>query len=402
VGKYNSVLSRIKPLQPDVYDIGCVCHIANLVTQKAVKTLPLNVEDLLLNVYFHSEHSSKRKEQYKEFLDFTDTKPLKIVKHYATRWLSLEKCVIRLLHHWDALKSYFNSHNEIKHCAKMLNNTEMWLYFCFLEHLPLLNHFNTTFQTSESMIGYLLEEATILLRKIMGKFVTAQAIKDSQSLLKVPLHDKSLQHGDDIISENDDIPSQTLSSFFSHVRQFYEAATDKIMKMFPFQDATLKALRFLNPDSRDSIQTDAVIRLAEKLHVNDHDLRALEDEFLDYQLSSASELPDFECGSSLSDFWKAMANTKIKSRNSPRLHKVAVAALMIPHSNADTERLFSTLRKIYTDARSSLSSDAIHAILSTKVNNNTSCKDYRPEPNVLDAARKPCTTYNRRLQCSTQ
>ncbi|ESO85651.1 hypothetical protein LOTGIDRAFT_155143 [Lottia gigantea] len=33
----------------------------------------------------------KRKEEYNDFLEFTQTEPLKIIKHCATRWLSLEK-----------------------------------------------------------------------------------------------------------------------------------------------------------------------------------------------------------------------------------------------------------------------------------------------------------------------
>ena len=97
--------------------------------------------------------SSKRREEYKEFLEFTETEPLKIVKHCSTRWLSLEKCVGRLLHHWEALKSYFNSHNDVekpgrvKRVAELLNDPEMRLYYLFLEFiLSPLNEFNTTFQ----------------------------------------------------------------------------------------------------------------------------------------------------------------------------------------------------------------------------------------------------------------
>ena len=47
--------------------------------------------------------SSKRKEKYKEFMDFTDTELSKILKHSSTTWLSLEKRVNRLLEHWPAL-----------------------------------------------------------------------------------------------------------------------------------------------------------------------------------------------------------------------------------------------------------------------------------------------------------
>ena len=97
-GKNNSVVTRIKEKTPSVFDIGCVCHLANLCAIAGVKAFTLLVEDLLVEVYFHFHHSSNRKERYKEFLDFTAREPVKILKHCSTRWLSLEKCQDRLLH----------------------------------------------------------------------------------------------------------------------------------------------------------------------------------------------------------------------------------------------------------------------------------------------------------------
>lgn len=78
-------------------------------TVARVKVLAQPDKDLLVEVLFHFHHSLNRKEKY-----FTDTEPIKILKHCSTRWLSLEKCVNRLLHHWSALQSYFNSHEDVE------------------------------------------------------------------------------------------------------------------------------------------------------------------------------------------------------------------------------------------------------------------------------------------------
>ena len=107
VGWNNSLLSRVREKNPDIMDIGCVCHLANITAQKAIKTLPLPVEDLLIDVHFHCFHSSKRKQEYKEFLTFTDTEPMKLIKHCA-----VPGKVKRLLQQWSALKNYFCSHEE--------------------------------------------------------------------------------------------------------------------------------------------------------------------------------------------------------------------------------------------------------------------------------------------------
>ena len=97
--------------------------------------------------------SSNRREQYHQFQEFTDTDPMKILKHCSTRWLSLERCVQRTLQQWPALKSYFQSHPDcekpgrVNRCMQLLVSDEMWLYLAFLEFvLPILNDFNVMFQ----------------------------------------------------------------------------------------------------------------------------------------------------------------------------------------------------------------------------------------------------------------
>jgi hypothetical protein len=56
VGKKNSVLSRIRLQNPDVIDLGCVCHLANICCQGGIKALSMPVEELLIDVYFHFFH----------------------------------------------------------------------------------------------------------------------------------------------------------------------------------------------------------------------------------------------------------------------------------------------------------------------------------------------------------
>ena len=73
MGRHNSVLSRVKEKQPNVFSIGCV------------------IDDFFVDLYYYFEKSTKRKEMHHEFEEFTDTKVLKIIKQMKTRWLSLDK-----------------------------------------------------------------------------------------------------------------------------------------------------------------------------------------------------------------------------------------------------------------------------------------------------------------------
>lgn len=70
----------------------------------------------------------------------------------STRWLSLEKCVKRLLHHWPVLISYFNSHihdvekpERVRRVAELLRKHEDDIPHLGYVLEPL-NEFNTTFQ----------------------------------------------------------------------------------------------------------------------------------------------------------------------------------------------------------------------------------------------------------------
>ena len=48
MGKHNSVLSRVKLKQPNVFSIGCVCHLANLCLLAGVQELPVDTTFLLI------------------------------------------------------------------------------------------------------------------------------------------------------------------------------------------------------------------------------------------------------------------------------------------------------------------------------------------------------------------
>ena len=89
VGKHNSVLSRVKEKNHNIYSQGCVRHLANICLLAGVKMLPVDVDDFFIDLYYNFEKNAKRKEELGEFQEFIGTKKLKIVKHCKTRLFSL-------------------------------------------------------------------------------------------------------------------------------------------------------------------------------------------------------------------------------------------------------------------------------------------------------------------------
>ena len=53
--------------------------------------------------------SAKRKNQFRELMNFNNNEVRKVIYHISTGWLSLGKCLKRTLIQWYPLKSYFMS-----------------------------------------------------------------------------------------------------------------------------------------------------------------------------------------------------------------------------------------------------------------------------------------------------
>ena len=54
IGSKNSVLTRVQERQPNVFNIGCICHLADLCVKAGVKQLSMAVDDLTCSSTFTS------------------------------------------------------------------------------------------------------------------------------------------------------------------------------------------------------------------------------------------------------------------------------------------------------------------------------------------------------------
>ena len=63
----------------------------------AMKKIPISIDNLLIGIFYHFKHSSKRWSEFADILaEFSEMKPLKVFKHCTTRWPSLQCCSRRL------------------------------------------------------------------------------------------------------------------------------------------------------------------------------------------------------------------------------------------------------------------------------------------------------------------
>ncbi len=95
---------------PSLYDIGCICHLADLCIKAGMSTLPIDIDQLFIDIYYYFQHSSKRNQEFVDMWHYFYTcEPKVILKHCPTRWLSLLRCIERYFYQLPGLISCFLS-----------------------------------------------------------------------------------------------------------------------------------------------------------------------------------------------------------------------------------------------------------------------------------------------------
>ena len=164
LGRRNSVVSRLKEQQPNLYVLHCVCHISHLMISDAVKCIPSYIIDMTGNLFWWFHHSSKRVDELRSFQEWLEVEAHKILKKVDTRWLSLQACVNRILEQYAPLLSYFDSIEDsripdekakvkAKKMRDQLKKPITKAYLLFLSNvLCSVNKFNILFQSSSSIV----------------------------------------------------------------------------------------------------------------------------------------------------------------------------------------------------------------------------------------------------------
>ena len=103
-------------------------------------------------------------------------------------------------------------------------------------------------------------------------------------------------------------------------------------------------------------------------------------------------------------FWLHVRNMISPSRSSKYCHLALLVLnlLTIPASNADSERVFSLVRRIKTEFRSSLATENVSSLITCHFNNMLQCCEHVKFNECLLANEKKCTrernlTYTNKL-----
>lgn len=283
MGRRNSIRTRVHQENESVYFVGCPCHMVHNTVCKASEVFEVetgfDVEDMLVDLYYWFDKSTKRKNELSDFCDFCNMQYRQVVKHVSTRWLSLEYAVDRTLLQYPGLKSYFLSSDESQARFQRLKQhfedptTEIYLMF-FQAIFPVFTTLNKFLQRETPCVHLLYDKLESFLRKLLGKFLKVNVLQDLDDVEKLIdcdycSEENQLDNSKIFVGfmtrqvlrqllDGGDLANSEVSKFYRGVRQFYVKSTEYIIATYPMKDDLLRHARFLNFEKRISSGFDSI------------------------------------------------------------------------------------------------------------------------------------------------
>ena len=193
VGRHNSIIVEARKKNEDIILMGCPCHIVHRTASKATNSFVkvannFDVEQFLVDIYFHFDYLSKHKNLLTEFCEFCDQKYCKIIKFHSVRWLGLSTCIERVLKLFPSLKSYFLSlppdlNNGVE--SETRNNRLINSFKCLLLELSLtflhaslqpLIMLNLLLQCTDPLIHILHDALFSCTRFLLSRFAQPELL----------------------------------------------------------------------------------------------------------------------------------------------------------------------------------------------------------------------------------
>lgn len=515
-GKKNGVITFLKNQHSNLIAMGCACHLINLASEKGAATLPIQIDEILVDIFYYLQKSAKRKEKLQSFQALHNKEAKKILKHSCTRWLSLGRSLLRLVNQWDPLLSFFkdgvksqskkispslstyvipqkstekknksekvesmnkldktmvkskrksesanfqNSSKKRKNCtsivekinisgkeagssngatmvstkkqvsAKSANNIlsreeklfmflsseENKAYCLFLLNvLPIFDNVNTLLQSGTPYIHKLQEIYLDLLKELYSRFLKPAAVKEKE-LVSIKYHEKDNHKlvADLIIGHETSLIIEKLSevhqeNFYKSVFKFYITSCDYIINKFPITNETLKYAEVADLEKIENATFSSILYFIKMFPCMLKEVKGsetsedsevideLKKEFCALQIENIDSITNSK--KRIDAQWVEVGNLKNASGTFKfkKISQIMLSLLLIPHSNAECERIFSMVKKNRNEFRSSMSNRTLESLLILKTNDSKLCYEQSFNQEFLSKAKK--ATYSS-LKC---
>lgn len=280
-------------------------------------------------------------------------KPLKVLHPSATRWLSLKAVVKRNLERFDELKLFFSFQSKYDNNAtakRILHHLEDPMTLSLLNFLKyiltLINDVNRQFQSEDSQFCELYSETETLRLLVLGNLCGDNVVKSFKSgkCSVIEILDTLIKRPEDIYigfeaeESEEQLDDDKKRVFRTMCKDFYVELATQIAKRFDFQDPVLKNAALLNLNTFLKQSNLSQLMKAFPHFVEKANRQALDTEFRTLKANVLSQdTVDIELT------WPELMSTKRRDGNYlyPELRSFVRRFLIIPHSSACVERIFS-------------------------------------------------------------
>lgn len=388
VGKNNSLYSHLKKDIAHLVLIKCICHTSAIVASKACAQLPRTPEDLIRNIATYVSGSAKRCAVLTEFQDYFNTEKKKILKLSTTRWLSMHKCIERILENWDVLKHYFTyalAEDHLKMAEQILeglNDSVTKCYLLFMRYvLNYFNSFNALFQSRNILIHELFDRSKTILMQIMQNFVKPELLYLCENIDIRSPHSyvilEKINVGIECSTEVEKLPRNLREEVRLKCLNFYITASEEMQKRLPLNNSIFKEISNITQDVALRINDHSLTDLFKITCQNFStliNLTKLEYEWQNLPLTFTDAQKTELLKLDILSFWHTIENFKNENNDQkfPEISKFINFLLVFPHSNAESERIFSMVTDIKRKKRNKLGTDSLNAM--TFIRSAMNCK----------------------------
>ena len=366
MGVNSGFQALLKEDVPGVFIMGCVCHSFALCANHASKHLPSWLESLIKDICRYFARSSKRKHQFNLIQETVQAPAHRILKLAQTRWLSRGQVIARIMEQWDALLLFFQSEarsDRVDGAAKIhetMNTVGTKHMLLFLNYiLPKVDKLNVEFQSQDFRLHKLYSSVCDEYRGILSMFIKDEVIQQkhiseidpADTQHHMPTHLLHVGGRCEVMLVKQPLQEQE-HRFRKDCLAFLVELCSQIKRRFPFQgDSVLCMLSCLNP--QEALSTNRALTCISKLAMHfpqlvpEDQLDELEDQWRGILYAKNSTV---QMSNSPTEFWDELKTVKdgnVKMKFG-LLSNFMCNLLVLPHSSACVERIFSRVNMIKT------------------------------------------------------
>ncbi|XP_054740561.1 uncharacterized protein LOC129246064 isoform X1 [Anastrepha obliqua] len=371
VGRNRGVISLLKQHQPNIVLVPCVCHSIQLAVSSASKLLPNKIEFLISETYNWFSKSASRQNSYSMLYAAINDglEPLQMVRACSTRWLSIEVAVKRVTSQWLELKTHFGIAATVECChkAKLLANLfsdENLAYLMFLG--PILKEVqmvNKLFESNSVDPLKMFSDLKYLLSNLCSLVTYSSETFDPLSSpllpLLIPLPCFHYSFEEFMKTNINDIDTE--KNIRDNCRSFLIKLIEQLRQRLPSNIDTLKNINFFSMEKAlSAVKTNIFDSFKQEK------CRYTSDEISNIEMQwKKLHLIEWEGIDSTVAFWTQVREYKNAFGENPfaSLSNFVFEFLVLPLSNAEVERIFSTMNNVKTKVRNRTSTTMLNAIL---------------------------------------